>query len=304
MKFKNVKRQIAAALIVSATVFQLAGCGAAASTEQSVDADKNGAAKTEDAGTETQVVAEDEKTTITYGKAQGPYTVLFEDAIKPILEKEGYTVEPVEFSDLLQNDIALNDGEIDFNVEQHTAYAENFNATYDGDLVAISPIPTVPAGIFSANHDSLDELKDGDTIAVPNDASNTARAYALLQKAGWITLDPDVDISAVTQDNITENPHNLEFVELSSSNIPATLSDFSYAVITGSIVYNAGIDASTALLSEDILDHLILQVVVKDENKDTAWAKAIVAAYHSDEFKQYLEENNNGLWYVPDALFQ
>lgn len=240
--------------------------------------------------------------TIRYGKSQGPYTELFEAAIVPILEKEGYTVEGTDFSELLTADIALNDGEVDVNVEQHTAYAENFNASYNGDLTPISPIPTVPAGIFSDTHTSLDEIADGAKVAVPNDASNTARAYVLLQKAGWITLDSSVDLAVVTQDDIVENPHNIEFTEMASLNIPSALQDFDYAVITGSIVYNAGIDASTALLTEDVLPQLILQVVVKKDNADTDWAKAIVAAYHSDEFKKYMDENNNGLWYIPDEL--
>ena len=240
--------------------------------------------------------------TIRYSKSQGPYTELFEAAIVPILEKEGYTVEGTDFSELLTADITLNDGDVDVNVEQHTAYANNFNASYDGDLTPICPIPTVPAGIFSATHTSLDELTDGAKIAVPNDASNTARAYALLQKAGWITLDSSVDLAVVTQDDITENPHNIEFTEMASLNIPSALQDFDYAVITGSIVYNAGIDASTALLTEDVLPQLLLQVVVKKENADTDWAKAIVDAYHSDEFKQYMDENNDGLWYIPDEL--
>lgn len=240
--------------------------------------------------------------TIRYGKSQGPYTELFEAAIVPILEKEGYTVEGTDFSELLTADIALNDGEVDVNVEQHTAYAENFNASYNGDLTPISPIPTVPAGIFSDTHTSLDEIADGVKVAVPNDASNTARAYVLLQKAGWITLDSSVDLAVVTQDDIVENPHNIEFTEMASLNIPSALQDFDYAVITGSIVYNAGIDASTALLTEDVLPQLILQVVVKKDNADTDWAKAIVDAYHSDEFKKYMDENNNGLWYIPDEL--
>ena len=200
--------------------------------------------------------------TIRYGKSQGPYTELFEAAIVPILEKEGYTVEGTDFSELLTADIALNDGEVDVNVEQHTAYAENFNASYNGDLTPISPIPTVPAGIFSDTHTSLGEIADGAKVAVPNDASNTARAYVLLQKAGWITLDSSVDLAVVTQDDIVENPHNIEFTEMASLNIPSALQDFDYAVITGSIVYNAGIDASTALLTEDVLPQLILQVVV------------------------------------------
>lgn len=243
-----------------------------------------------------------EKTTLKYGKAAGPYTVLFESAVKPILEAQGYKLEVVEFSDLLQNDTALNEGEIDFNVEQHTAYAENFNKNQNGDLVPITPIPTVPAGLFSAKHTSLDAITDGAVVAVPNDASNTARAYALLQKAGWIKLDPEVSLPTVKQSDIVENKYNIKFVEMDSLNIPPALEDFEFAVITGSIVYNAGIDPSTAILQEDILEHLILQVVVKEENKDTKWAKDIVAAYRSDEFKEYMRKNNNGLWFVPAEL--
>lgn len=252
-------------------------------------------------GNASQAKAADDKN-ITYGKAAGPYTVLFEDAIIPILEKEGYTFTCVEFSDLLQNDTALNEGDIDVNVEQHTAYLKNFNNTQDGDLVALSPIPTVPAGIFSANHTSIEEIAQGAKVAVPNDASNTARAYRLLEKAGWISLNPDADISTLSQDDITENPYDIVFTELDSTIIPRSLDEFDFAVITGSIVYSAGIDASTALLQEDVAEHLLLQVVVKEENKDSEWAKAIVDAYHSQEFKDYIAENNDGLWYIPEEL--
>ena len=86
--------------------------------------------------------------TLTFSKSQGPYTELFIAGVQPILEKEGYTVKGVDVSDLLQADIALNEGEVDFNVEQHTAYLKNFNEAQDGHLVGLAPIPTVPAGIF------------------------------------------------------------------------------------------------------------------------------------------------------------
>jgi len=239
------------------------------------------------------------KTELKYSKSQGPYTILFEDAIKPVLEAQGYTVTGLDFSDLLQADIALNNGDVDFNVEQHTAYANNFNNAQDGNLVPIPPIPTIPAGLFSATNTSVDQITDKALVAVPSDASNNARAYALLQKSGWIKLDPAADLAKVTKADIVENKYNIEFVEMDSLNIPRALQDFDFAVITGSIVYNAGIDPATALLQEDILPHLILQLVVKEENKDSEWAKAIVNAYKSDEFKTYLEENNKGLWFVP-----
>ena len=241
-----------------------------------------------------------DKKVIKYGKASGPYTVLFEKAIIPILEKKGYKFEVVEFSDLLQNDTALNEGDIDVNVEQHTAYMNNFNDSQKGNLVALSPIPTVPAGIFSSKHKSLNELKDGAKIAIPSDASNAARGYNLLKKAGWIKLNENINVAKATQKDIKENTHKLEIVEMDSANIPRSLDDFDYAVIPGSIVYSAGINPSTVLLQEDILNHLLLQVVVKKGNENSNWAKAIVEAYRSDEFKKYMEQNNKGLWFIPN----
>lgn len=294
-------RKVIAGVLMGAAVLSLAACGktgtAATTAAQAAESQDTQADSTEAAADTTG-----DKKEIVYGKSQGPYTELFEAAIVPILEKEGYTVNGVDFSDLQTADIGLNDGDVDVNVEQHIAYMENFNANYNADLVALSPIPTVPAGVYSAKYKSVDEIPDGAKVAVPNDASNTARCYLMLQKIGWIKLADDVDPSAVTQDDIVENPHNIEFTEMKSLTIPATIQDFDYVAITGSVVYNAGIDPSTALAIEDIQDHLVLQVVVKEENRDAEWAKAIVDAYHSDEFKQYMEENNDGLWWIPDEL--
>ncbi len=294
-------RKVIAGVLMGAAVLSLAACGkteTAATTAAQVAESQDTQADSTEAAADTT----GDKKEIVYGKSQGPYTELFEAAIVPILEKEGYTVNGVDFSDLQTADIGLNDGDVDVNVEQHIAYMENFNANYNADLVALSPIPTVPAGVYSAKYKSVDEIPDGAKVAVPNDASNTARCYLMLQKIGWIKLADDVDPSAVTQDDIVENPHNIEFTEMKSLTIPAAIQDFDYVAITGSVVYNAGIDPSTALATEDIQDHLVLQVVVKEENKDAEWAKAIVDAYHSDEFKQYMEENNDGLWWIPDEL--
>ncbi len=294
-------RKVIAGVLMGAAVLSLAACGkteTAATTAAQVAESQDTQADSTEAAADTT----GDKKEIVYGKSQGPYTELFEAAIVPILEKEGYTVNGVDFSDLQTADIGLNDGDVDVNVEQHIAYMENFNANYNADLVALSPIPTVPAGVYSAKYKSVDEIPDGAKVAVPNDASNTARCYLMLQKIGWIKLADDVDPSAVTQDDIVENPHNIEFTEMKSLTIPAAIQDFDYVAITGSVVYNAGIDPSTALATEDIQDHLVLRVVVKEENRDAEWAKAIVDAYHSDEFKQYMEENNDGLWWIPDEL--
>ena len=293
-----MKKRILALGTAAVLALSLTACGSSQKAETTAAAADTTAAGSAAADT---TAASGEKTVIKLGVV-GENNEQWQPVIEKLAE-ENIDLELVKFADYPLPNRALNDGEIDFNVEQHTAYAENFNEAQKGNLVPISPIPTVPAAIFSATETSLDAIQDGAKVAVPDDAANTARAYVLLQKAGWITLNPDVDLSTVTQADITENPYNIEFTEMNSTNIPAVLDDFDYAVITGSIVYNAGIDPSTALLQEDILPHLILQVVVKEENKDAQWTKDIVAAYHSDEFKEYLDKNNNGLWFVPEELF-
>lgn len=245
-----------------------------------------------------------EKKILKYSRSQGPYTVLFESGVKPILEAKGYTLKGIDYSELSTADDAVNGKDVDFNVEQHTAYAENWNKGNNGKLVPITPIPTVPASIFSSHYKSADDIKNlaKPTVAVPNDPANTARAYVLLQKIGWITLKDGVNFSTVTSDDIASNPYNIKFTEMKSLNIPQVQDDFDFVVITGSIVYNAGIDASTALAKESVLPHLILQVVVHEDNKDSQWAKDLVAAYHSAEFKAYLEKTNyeNGLFWIPE----
>ena len=245
-----------------------------------------------------------EKKTLTYSRSQGPYTVLFESGVKPILEAKGYTLKGFDYSELALADDAVNGGDVDFNVEQHTAYANNYNKGNNGKLVPITPIPTVPASLFSSHYKSADDIKNlsKPKVAVPNDPANTARAYVLLQKIGWITLKDGVNLSTVTSEDINSNPYNIQFTEMKSLNIPQVQDDFDFVVITGSIVYNAGIDASTALAKETVLPHLVLQVVVREDNKYSQWAKDIVAAYHSKEFKDYLEKTNyeNGLFWIPD----
>ena len=141
-------------------------------------------------------------------------------------------------------------------------------------------------------------------VAVPQDEGNMARAFVMLQDIGWIKLTEGTDYATASSEDVAENPYNLEFLDVSTSIIATTLSDYDYGIITGSIVYNAGIDPSTALFSENLSENFWLQVVVKDEDKDTQWAKDIVAAYQSDEFTDWLKANNESeyknLWAIPE----
>lgn len=253
-------------------------------------------------GGEDSVEGED-KSTIKVGTSPGPYSELFLDAIKPILEEDGFEIETTDFTELLQADIALDEGSIDLNVDQHTAYYSNFNEEKGANLTKLTPIPTVPTGIFPGRKDNLEDIEEGDTIGIPKDPSNAARAYALLQKAGLIELDEDVELIKVTKNDIKENKHNIDIHEMDSAQIPRALDDLDYGVIPGSIVYASGLDASLSLIDEDILKELELVAVVDEKNKDTNWAKAIKEAYESDEFKAYMEEHNkDGYWFIPEEI--
>ena len=247
--------------------------------------------------------AGEEKKELTYAKGSGPYTILFEEHIIPILEKQGYTFKVSELS-LQYADEAIADGDVDFSVEQHIAYMNAFNKSYNSKLVALTPIPTVPASIFSETHSSLDEISDGMKIAVPQDEGNMARAFEMLQDIGWIKLKEGTDYATASPEDVAENPYNLEFLDIATNIIATTLADYDYGIITGSIVYNAGIDPSTALFNENLTDDFWLQVVVKDADKDTQWAKDIVAAYQSKEFTDWLKANNESgyrnLWSIPE----
>ncbi|EOL47108.1 MetQ/NlpA family ABC transporter substrate-binding protein [Enterococcus caccae] len=246
---------------------------------------------------------EKETKIIRVGTSPGPYSELFLEAVKPILEKDGYQIEQTEFTELIQADVALSEGTIDLNVDQHTAYLNNFNENKGTHLVGITPIPTVPAGLFPGKRSTLDEVKDGDKIGIPDDASNTARAFNLLQKAGWIKLKAGINPVKATKEDIVSNSKNLDLVQMSSAQIPRSLADLDFAVIPGSIVYSAKLDPKDSLLSEDVLKDYELVATIDEKNSKSDWAQAVVKAYHSDEFKKYLQKHNQGnYWFIPKEL--
>lgn len=254
-----------------------------------------------ESSTSTSSNSEEKVTTIRVGMSSNPYSDLFTDAVKPILEKEGYKVENVEFTEFIQADVALAEGSVDMNIGQHTAYLDNFNENKQADLVGIVKVPTIPAVLYPGVKTSLDDISAGDSVGIPNDASNAARAYNILQKAGWITLKEGIDPVKATKEDIESNPYELDIVEMASMQIPRSLDDLDYGVMPGSVISEAGLDNSKVLLYEDILPDLEIIVAVQSKNKDTDWAKAVVAAYKSDEFKEYMDEHNkDNYWYIPE----
>ena len=240
--------------------------------------------------------------TIRVAASPGPYTDLFRDGVAPILEDEGYTVEFKDYSELQQANIALHEGGADLNVDQHTAYMEAFNRDAGADLASLTPIPTVPAGLFSSSHTSLDDVADGHTVSIPDDPSNTSRAYRILVQAGWLTLKPGTDDTQITSEDIAENPHNLDINTVDSSIIPRSIDDVDWAVIPGSRSYAAGTDPKLQVLQEELLPELVLVAVTQSDQVDEDWAQAVTDAYNSEEFADFLdEENKDGYWFVPEG---
>lgn len=284
MKNHWIKALAAAAL--GTVLLAAAGCGGAASSSGSASAQP------------------DQKKVLKYRVMPSATSDLFEAGVKPILEKKGYKLEAVKITDSVQRELALNDGEIDFHVDAHKAYLDAINKKQGTTLTAVLPLPTVPTGLYAGRKTSLDQVQDGDTIAIPNDASNLARAYQVLNRLGWIKLDPSVDHNQVTQKDIIENPKHLNFKEMRGPSIASVRTDVDYIILRGSDAYNAKIDFNSILYGENVQDidpAMMIALCVNEKNKDASWVKDIVAAYKSPEFKKFMETQGK-FWILPDYL--
>ena len=218
------------------------------------------------------------------------------DAAVPLLEKEGYTVEITEFNDYVQPNTAVEEGSLDCNFFQHTPYLNEQNESRGLHLKSVAAIHLEPMGLYSNKITSLDELQDGATIAVPNDASNEARALKLLADNGLIKIK---DGELVTPADITENPKNLKFNELEAAAIPRAIDDVDAAVINGNYAIEAGFDVlKDAIIKEDKDSEAAKPyaniVVVKEGNENEEKIQALVKALTSDEVRDFINTEYNG----------
>ena len=200
--------------------------------------------------------------------------------------------------------MALDEGKIDFHVDAHKAWIDQVNKSKGTHLTAILPLPTVPTAIYGGSKKTLEEVAPGDVIAIPNDASNLARAYQLLEQLGWIKLDPSKDKDHVTGKDIVENPKNLQFKEMKGPSINTIRSDVAYIILRGSDAYNAKIDFSSALFPEsaDTMNpRMRMCLSIQEKNKEQPWVKDLIEAYRSPEFKKFMETQSK-IWILPDYL--
>lgn len=251
------------------------------------------------AGAET----EGEKKTISIGFNPGPYLEMFQEGIQPILEADGYTIESSDFTDGVIVNVAVSDGEIDANIMQHTVYMDAINEQEGLTNTALVQVPTPPMGLFGGKKTDLDALGTGSTIAVPNQPSNQYRALKVLEDLDLIGLSDTIDPATASLQDVTENPNDIEFVEMENAQQVAALQDVDYSVIQGNFIVSGGLKLTDALELEDLTDEFSVIVAVDEANADADWATALQAAYESDEFAEYLasEDAYDG-YNIPAAL--
>jgi len=235
--------------------------------------------------------------TITVGASSTPHAEILEQ-VKDTLADEGYTLKVVVYDDYVLPNTALNDGTLDANYFQHGPYLEDFNEKNNTHLVSVAAIHYEPLGLYPGKTKSLNDLADGAKIAVPNDTTNEARALQLLAAQGIITLKEDAGLAA-TKNDVVDNPHNIELVEMEAAQLPRTLSDVDFAVINGNYAATAGFSASKDALAVENATSEAAQtytnlLVVEEGNENEPAIKALVAALTSQTVKDYIDSTYDG----------
>lgn len=274
-----MKRKLISALLAATMLCSLTACGKTATTGSASPS----------AGAASKVIK--------VGASPTPHAEILAQ-VKPILAKQGYDLQVVEFTDYIQPNVALSDGDIDANYFQHKPYLDDYDKEKGTDLVSMAAIHYEPLGIYPGKTKTLADLKEGAQIAVPNDTTNEARALLLLQSNGLITLKAGAGFTATVND-IDKNPKKLKVVELEAAQIPRSLKDVDMAVINGNYALTAGLDVDKDALAKEEKDSAAAQTYANiiavrkgDENREDL--KALVAALKSAEIQKYIADTYKG----------
>ena len=248
-------------------------------------------------GTLPMGVFADDLEKITVAATANPHAEILEQA-KPLLEEKGYELEVEVFADYVLPNEVVEAGEMDANYFQHINYLNSFNEEQGTHLVDAGEIHYEPFGIYAGQKESLDDVEDGDSVGVPNDTTNEARALLLLEAQGWITLDPEAGITATPED-ITDNPYNLSIEPFEAAQVARHIDEVSYVVLNGNYALEAGLNAGTDALAVETADSDAIQqyvnvIAVKEGNENEEKIQALVEVLKSDEIVDYINEEYSG----------
>ena len=227
------------------------------------------------------------------GVTAGPHEQILEK-VAEVAAEQGLEIEPQVFNEYVMPNIALAEGDLDVNIFQHLPYLEQFKADRNLDIIEVAPAVNFPMGIYAAEIKDVSEIGEGDKIGLPNDPTNGARALMLFEAAGLIKLNPEVGANATVLD-IVENPLNLEFVEVEASQIPRMLDEFKAAAINTNYAIEHGyVPTRDSIYLEPSDSPWINWMVVRTEDKDNELVQRLIEAYHTDEVKQFIEDEFEG----------
>jgi D-methionine transport system substrate-binding protein len=244
-------------------------------------------------GLAPSVQAKDPKQ-IVIGTSAGPYADQVKFGIKPILERQGWQVKVIEFNDYIQPNFALAEGSLDANVFQHKVYLNKFSVDHKLALAELITIPTAPIAIYSRKHRSLDEVRAGTTVALPNDPTNQARALVMLEQMGWIQLRSNTDPVKASERDVARNIRGIKLLPLEAAQLPRALQDADYAFVNGNYALASGLKLTDALLREKISRNYVNLVAVRAADVDKPFARDLAAAYRSRAFLAWTEQHNAG----------
>lgn len=243
----------------------------------------------------TACSSSDDKT-VTVAASTAPHAEILEQCKEAMAEK-GYTLDIRVMDDYVTPNVATDDGDVDANYFQHQPYLDQFNAEKGTKLVTVAKVHYEPYGIYAGTCDSLEALPDGAVVAVPNDATNEARALLLLEANGLITLADGAGLTA-TKNDITDNPKNLDIREMEAALLPTVLDEVAFAVINGNYAISSGLKVADALAVEDAASEAAQTyanvLVVKEGNEALDKIKALVEVLQSDAVRTYINDTYAG----------
>ena len=235
--------------------------------------------------------------TIKIAASPVPHAEILAEAAK-ILKDYGYELDIVEFEDYVQPNLVVESGEFDANYMEHVPYLNSFNEEQGTHIVDAGDIHYEPFGIYPGTKKSLDEIGDGDSIAVPNDTTNEARALLLLQDNGLIKLKDGAGLTATVND-IVENTHNIKFVELEAAQVARVVNEVEYVVLNGNYAleagYSVGKDSIAYEASDSVAAKTYVNIIgVEEGNENTDKIKALVTVLRSDAIKKFITDTYDG----------
>jgi len=235
--------------------------------------------------------------TIKVAASATPHAEILEEA-KSLLKEKGYNLEVTVFEDYVQPNNVVESGEFDANYMEHVPYLESFNKEQKTHLVSVGDVHYEPFGIYAGKKKSLDDIANGDTVAIPNDTTNEARALLLLQDNGYLKLKEGAGLTATITD-IEENPYNLKFKEIEAAQISRLVKEVDYVVLNGNYALAANLSVKNDALVTESKDSEAATtyanvIVVKEGNEDNEGVKALVEVLQSEEMANFINDHYDG----------